>query len=292
MVLCAGFGSRLRPLTDELPKPLLPLGDRSLLDHVLELFVREGLGPRVVVNAHHLAETFVRHVQRIPFEVDVVEEPELRGTAGGIAGARGSFDGAPVIVANGDILLDRVPRALQAISEDAWLALAVRPAALFAGTVGLGADGRVVRLRGERFGEERASGDYVGLCALGRPGLAALPEAGCLVQDFALPLLRRGVRIDTVPYSGAVAYPGDSVAGYWAENLAWLERQGSNGIHLGAGALVDPGVSIESSVIGAGARVIGSGQIRRCVVWPGASARAPLENAIVTTSGRSVHVPS
>lgn len=290
MVLCAGFGTRLRPLTDELPKPLLPLGDRSLLEHALELFAREGLGPRVVVNAHHLAETFVRHVRQLPFEVDVVREPEIRGTAGGIAGARALFDRAPVIVVNGDVLLDRIPPALVAVPEDSWLTLVVRPAARGAGTVGIGDDGRVVRLRGQTFGEERESGDYVGLCALGRPGLFALPEQGCLVQDFALPLLRRGVRIDTVPYAGTVAFPGDSLAGYLAENLSWLERRGTQGAHLGAGAQVAPGISIERSVIGAGARVEGSGRLLRCVVWPGASARAPLENTIVTTSGKRVRV--
>ena len=57
MVLCAGFGTRLRPLTDERPKPLVPIGDRTLLEHVLAGLERQGVLP-AVANAHHLSEIF------------------------------------------------------------------------------------------------------------------------------------------------------------------------------------------------------------------------------------------
>src|SRR3954468_1702136 len=57
IVLCAGFGTRLRPLTDELPKPLVPVGDRSILEHALASLEAAGIS-ELSINVHHLAEQF------------------------------------------------------------------------------------------------------------------------------------------------------------------------------------------------------------------------------------------
>ncbi len=71
---------------------------------------------------------------------------------------------------------------------------------------------------------------------------------------------------------------------YLEANLDWLEARG--GLHWeGAGAHVDPGVSFARALIGDGARVLGSGELARCVVWPGATVSAPVRDAIVTRSG-------
>jgi mannose-1-phosphate guanylyltransferase len=289
MVLAAGYGTRLRPLTDELPKPLLPFGDRSFLEHAVRAVTRAGLG-NPVANVHHLADVFINQIKSLPIEIDVVHEASIRGTAGGVFGARSRLGPAPVVVLNGDAVFDEVPSDFADSARDLHLVLAVVPRARGQGTVGIGAGGRVVRLRGECFGREHRGGDYIGLCALGERGLSALPEFGCLVGDFALPLLRSGEAVWTYTFTSTVWLPGDELAGYWRANLEWLAQRTAGGVSVAASVRRDAGVELVESVVAPGAQLVGRGAIRRCVVLPGARAEAPLADAIVMPAGRVVPI--
>lgn len=280
MILCAGLGTRLRPLTAERPKPLVPIGDRSILAHTAAALTAAGFSS-AVINTHHLPGAFGSEISRLPIKVEVVHEPVIRGTAGGVAGARALLGPAPVLVWNGDILVQPPIESLLAAAGEG-LCLAVAPRAAGEGTVGLDADGRVVRLRGERFGDECSGGDYVGVAALGAQSLERLPEQGCLVGDVALPWLRSGREVWTRPVSGAWTDAGDPRS-YLQANLDWLEAHANHdGSWLGPGAHVAAGVELAGSVLGAGAEIRGEGRVARCVLWPGAVATAPLSNAIVT----------
>jgi mannose-1-phosphate guanylyltransferase len=285
MVLAAGFGTRLRPLTDERPKSLLPLGDRMLIEHILGRLAEQGFVP-AIANAHHLASKFRALASGLPGLSAIVEEPDIRGTAGGVAFARGLLEG-PVVVWNGDVVTDLNLNELLAGTPDEGLSLAVAPRESGQGTVGIGASGQVVRLRGERFGEELRGGDYVCVAGIGKARLPALPERGCLIGDVALPLLRSGRRVSTFAIAGAWDAPGDSVGDYLDSNLRWLRANAdASGSFRHAHAHIASGVELVSSVIGAGAQVEGDGRVERCVVWPGARVRAPLSDAVVTTGGR------
>ena len=289
MVLCAGMGTRLRPLTDELPKPLVPLGDRPLLAHVAGRLRAAGF-TRAVINTHHLSEAFASHLAEMPLDLQLVHEPVIRGTAGGVAGARDLLSSDPVLVHNGDILADPpINEVLASVGDGMCLVVAPRPAGQ--GSIGLGADREVVRLRGEVFGREIAGGDYVGVAALGSRCLSELPERGCLIGDWALPELRRGGRLSAVATAAEWTDAGDP-ASYLSANLHWLQtRRGSGSVAwIGPDATVDRSVSLDRSIVGRGARVTGEGCLRRCVVWPGAVARAPLANSIVSTRGIVVPV--
>jgi MurNAc alpha-1-phosphate uridylyltransferase len=102
IVLGAGAGSRLRPLTRFRPKVLCPIGNVPLLDaNVERVAAVVGAGPaHVAVNAHHGAEEVVAHVgARAHLSV---EEPEALGTAGAVAHLRGWLDGRAALVVNGD----------------------------------------------------------------------------------------------------------------------------------------------------------------------------------------------
>ncbi len=290
MVLCAGLGTRLRPLTDELPKPLVPVGDRPLLAHVAGRLRAAGFS-KAVVNTHHLPEAFASHLAEIPLDLHLVHEPVIRGTAGGVAGARALLGPGPVLVHNGDIIgAPPIGALLAAAGEGMCLAVAPRPAGQ--GSVGLAADASVVRLRGEVFGQEVAGGDYVGVAAVGRRCLSELPDQGCLIGDWALPELRRGGRLTAVAASSEWTDAGD-LASYVAANLSWLEQHSgpAPASWVDPSARVDPDITVGQSVVGRGARVTGSGRLSQCVVWPGAVARAPLSNAVVTPAGRVVWVP-
>lgn len=282
MILCAGFGERLRPLTEELPKPLVPVGDRSVLAHICAQLVRAGHA-HALANTHWMAEKFSAITGDLGLDLTLIYEPRIRGGAGGVAGARALL-GPPVVVWNGDNLIDEPPLTALAerVAQTGGVCLAVAPAA-GTGTVGLDANGRLVRVRGQRFGVEAQQADYVGLFALGADALAALPEPGDLFADYCLPLLRRGGAVDTLPVASGWREVG-SVAGYLDANLHWLSHHANHGersfVHPSAS--VAPGVHLIDTVVGAGARLDGTGTVERSVLWPGAAASAPLRDAVVT----------
>ncbi len=282
MILCAGIGQRLRPLTLELPKPLLPVGDRSLLAHISAALARAGHFD-AAANTHWMPEQFQSILADLPITLTLVHEPLIRGVAGGISGARGLLE-APLVVYNGDIAMWEPPlREVVDVARDGdGVCLAVSPAR-DGGTVGLDASGRVVRLRGERHGVEVRSGDYVGLAGFSARALGSLPVEGCLIGDVCLPLLRRGEPVYSCP-APSEWWDIGSVQGYLAANRAWLARHANQPqqsfVH--PSARVAAAVSVDGCVIGAGAEVLGQGSLSGCVVWPQARALAPLSNSVVT----------
>jgi mannose-1-phosphate guanylyltransferase len=282
MVLCAGFGQRLRPLTDELPKPLMPIGDRTVLGHIARVLVAAGRRD-AVANTHWLPDKFAGINDDLGITLNLMHEPEIRGVAGAVAGVRHLLE-APVLVWSGDMLIDSPPiDALTARAEaSGQLCLAVAPPR-GPGTVGLDAAGRIVRVRGEVHGHEVRAADYVSLFAAGRQALDELPERGCLFPDYCLPRMRRGESIDTYPVSGRWWDIGTPAA-YLRANLDWLVENANtaSGSFIAASATVASRVSVASSVVGSGARVTGSGELSHCVIWPGSSAVAPLSGCVVT----------
>jgi mannose-1-phosphate guanylyltransferase len=282
MVLAAGLGTRLRPLSDLRAKPLVPVGDRPALAHVLERLRAAGVA-RIVVNVHHRAHEVRAFVDAQPGGVAVSEEAELLGTAGGLAQASDRLGEGDVLVWNADILASVDPRALAEAHarESPEATLVVQPMAPGAGSVGLDQAGRVVRLRQERFGEEAGGGEFLGIHVLGAALRARLPPRGGLIEDVYVPALARGATLRAVPYADRWHDIG-TVAAYLDANFAWLDARGLSS-WSGAGARVSDRVALDRCVVGAGAAVGGEGVLARCVVWPGARAAAPLQGVVVTS---------
>jgi NDP-sugar pyrophosphorylase family protein len=105
-VLGAGLGTRLRPLTDALPKPLLPVAGRPLVAEIFERLVRLGVR-RIIVNTHHLPEKYAEFFPERRWggaELIFEYEPVLLDTAGGLKNiARHWQDDGPLLLHNGDI---------------------------------------------------------------------------------------------------------------------------------------------------------------------------------------------
>lgn len=188
MVLAAGLGQRMRPLTDRLPKPLIAVNGRPLIDRVLERLAAVGV-EEAVVNLHHLGPALRAHLEgwqapRIVFS----QEEELLETGGGVAKALPLLGEAPFFVVNGDVLwLDGTTAALQRMAEhwdDARMdALLLVHATVTAhgyqgdGDFRMGQDGRL----SERPERELAPYVFTGIQILS-PRLFA----GCAVEPFPL----------------------------------------------------------------------------------------------------------
>lgn len=161
MVLAAGLGTRMRHLTEARPKPLVPVGGRALIDHVLDKLAAAGV-ETAVVNVHHFADLIESHVRarRAPAVVISDERSELLGTGGGVVKALPQFGNAPFYHLNSDTLwidgvkpnLGRLAAAFDPARMDALLLLA--PTSTSVGYAGRGdfamaPDGRL-RRRAER----------------------------------------------------------------------------------------------------------------------------------------------
>ncbi|HLL64560.1 MAG TPA: sugar phosphate nucleotidyltransferase [Micromonosporaceae bacterium] len=258
VVLAAGEGRRLRPLTTVRPKPLCPVGNIALLDSAMDRISRLGpAGPdRLAVNACHLAEQIVAHVGgRAHLSV---EPGSPLGTAGGVAGLREWIDGRAVLVANADAYL--ADPDLSALL-DGWDGSTVR-------LLGVPAAGLPPEFGGYRF---------AGVSLLPWSDVRALPGGrGELVATTWRPAERAG-RLEVVPYHGAYLDTG-TPRDYLAANLH--AAQGARFATSGAGwmitfsgdwNLVAPDATVtgqlHGAVVGAGATVAGT--VTRGVVWPG-----------------------
>jgi MurNAc alpha-1-phosphate uridylyltransferase len=119
MVLAAGLGERMRPLTDRIPKPLVPVAGKPLIDHVLDRLAAAGV-ERAVVNVHYLADLIERHLAgRTRPQIAISDEREkLLNTGGGVVKALGAIGSAPFIHVNSDtIWIDGVKPNLERLAE-------------------------------------------------------------------------------------------------------------------------------------------------------------------------------
>jgi len=107
LILAAGYGTRLKPHTDLLPKPLFPLGGITLLDKIIRDLAAAGCD-EALVNTHHLADKIATHIRkgRYPIPIETRYEAEILGTGGAIANAADFLDGHPFLVINSDIVTD------------------------------------------------------------------------------------------------------------------------------------------------------------------------------------------
>ncbi len=254
VVLAAGAGTRLAPLTRLLPKALCPVGNRALVDHALDR-VQEALalcgtssGPdTVAVNAHHGVAALRAHLEgRVHLSV---EAPVALGTAGALGVLRQWTAGRDVLVTNADAWLGPLGSLPLRAFLDSWDRERVR---LWCVPTASAAD----------FGNLR----YAGMCLL--PGRLAATfdpiEEGLYERCWRYEY--DAGRLDLFEHDGPFVDVGTPAA-YLAANLAAASSSSDPEGLVAPSASLAPGGSVVASVIGAGASVAGS--VAHSVVWPG-----------------------
>lgn len=120
MILAAGFGTRMRPITETLPKPLIQVGGRALIDYSLDRLDEEGLR-EVIINVHHLGQLIESHVKRRTSPPVVFSrEPEILETGGGIAKALPLLGDKPFLVINADVMWLNGPHSALYRMAETW----------------------------------------------------------------------------------------------------------------------------------------------------------------------------
>lgn len=248
VVLAAGLGTRLRPLTTILPKALVPVGNVPLLDRALHRLAASGFAgaDRVAVNAHHHVDQVFDHVgDRAHLSL---ERDAPLGSAGALGHLRRWIDGRHVLVLNVDAYVSSPPDDLINLLAD-W-------------------DGRTVRMFGHRWDDGHPPFDglaFAGASLLPAADVAALKdELSHLVLTTWRPAERAG-RLQAISLDGIYVDCG-TPADYLAANL-----HAASGENVIAEDATVNGTVVDSVI---GARSVVHGSVRRCVLWPDATVQA------------------
>jgi mannose-1-phosphate guanylyltransferase len=278
VILVGGEGTRLRPLTETVPKPLLPLMNRPFLDHQLEHVAGHGV-EEVILSSSYREEHFARYLaaRTGPPRVTWMTEPEPLGTAGAVAAARGHLDGT-FLVLNGDVLTDLDLGALIRFHGDreavATIALTHVDDARPFGLVERDDDGRVRAFR-EKPADPIPGDINAGTYVLEPRALDGVPDGVMVsIERETYPgLIARG---EPVYASLAAAYWRDlgTPAAYLAAHLDALGGKVAGRRYerplVAEGATVDPGASVgRDVVVGPGARIGSGASVRRAVLHAG-----------------------
>lgn len=301
MVLAAGFGRRLRPLTVKTAKPALPLMGRPLIEFILRRLARSGVG-EVVVNLHHHASSVTPSLDRAPKELTVHRsvETEILGTAGGLKKVECHFASEDAfLLLNADTLVDfdvdemlRVHRDSSAL---ATMLLRPNPPGSPYSSVTVAADGRIDGIvSGDTDGELMFAGVWILSSEIfarlsGAPGGLEKELLPGLLEDgaaYASPQTPNWITIDTPRrYLGACLTMARErlFEEDWSVNrLSEYERAN---VWAGAGTRIASGVDFRGDVVlGAGCRVDRGAHLERAVCWDGVDIRRDvrLQNCVVT----------
>ncbi len=301
LLLAAGLGTRLLPLTRDIPKALLPVCGWPILDlHLERLLGRGGPARRVVVNTHHLAWQVEAHIARHPLRdsIRISHEPEILGTGGAIPRAIAHLRSDPILLVNTDALIDPPLDELLAFHDgsrcEGTLLLVSDP---FAPNVHV-EDGKVTRIAGRR---EEGAFTFTGCQILSQAFVRRIPREGFhdirvtyaeAIRDGRLagfvwdpgrerPFLDIGtpalyLRAHRLAAEGKIAaIEADAPQGRPAKGFGWIDSE----------AEVGPEAEIEESVVLGGARVGAGVRIRRSIVGPGAIVESDLDDLLVSRSG-------
>lgn len=311
MILAAGFGTRLRPLTNILPKPLVPLLNRPLISYALDLLARAGVG-QVAINLHHLGgkiESALGDGSDFGLRVTYSHEQEILGTGGGLVKMRSFLEGGTFLVLNGDILtgvdLGRLLEFHRRRRAAATMLVRELPPGSDYTPLGIDQDNRLVRFKRVRLagrGEIRPV-MFCGVHVLEPVVFDFLPTEGfaCVNNQAYAAMIEQGLDVFALPDESPWFDLGNPAA-YLAANLAILSGAAqlagtqlppgtgrADSCLIGRDVLLEDGVRLGPRVIaGDGCRIGRGASLSNCVLWPGSIVDAGASLQQVVIAGRTI----
>jgi mannose-1-phosphate guanylyltransferase len=278
MILAAGLGTRMRPLTRLRAKPALPVLDRPLLHWTLDALAAAGVR-EVAINTHHLPATVREAVgsgRRWGMRVTWSHEPRILGTGGGPRRLRRFFGDEPALLVNGDVFFqfDLAPLVARQRRTGARVALGLIPNPDPARYSAVTRDraGRIRAIAGRREPFAGRAWLFTGIHLVDPALLERLPPgASDSVRDLYLPMLAEGARIEGVPLRGAW-YDLGAPPLYLASQLAMIRKRvpgRARGCHFGPGGTVARGARVAGSVVGRGVVIEEGALVEDSVLWEG-----------------------
>ena len=215
MILAAGLGTRLRPLTNDLPKPLLPVASRPLIHYNLFLLKKYGITD-VVINLHYHADKLRKALgdgSELGMQITYSEEPEILGTGGGPKKICTFFSNRSFILINGDILVDvNLDKAVEyhfRKKATATMVLREDPEVERWGTIETDSQGRIHRLlgKGDWQGEKLSKYMFTGIHVLEPRIFSYIPDGGFFsIIDAYTEMVKKNERVF-----------GYIMTGYWMD---------------------------------------------------------------------------
>jgi len=294
-VLAAGMGTRLRPLTDELPKPLVPIFQKPLITFALDHLIEAGMNS-FVINTHRLPELFAAFFARntyAEYSVTLVHEPELLETGGGIKNVEPLFVSEPFLTYSGDILTDVDLRPLidEHFRRGNDVTLALRETGLGADIAF--ADGKVVDIA-NRLGVAGRY-DFANIAVWSPTVFRRIPRARKIsFIPIVTEWIKESGRIGGVILNDGKWFNVGSIRQYldlhrtlaaekWKPHYI---RTPEWPLAVAKNAQVHPNAHVLGcSVVGENCRVDSEAKLVDTILWPGAqiASRSVLENCIVRT---------
>jgi mannose-1-phosphate guanylyltransferase len=228
--LCAGYGSRLKPLTSRVPKPAIPFLGQSALE--INMRAVEALAPdRRIANAHHLPDA-IRAIAG-PRGAEVLFEPEILGTGGCIANAAHILrDTRHFLVHNADLMhgIDLYALYQRHLESNALATLAGLNVAGAANTLSVSAQGALLGVHGfEGFGndpDEAKRLTFAGIAFYRRDFLAFVPAGASDIKPWWMQTMKGGGKIRVVDCSGAPWHDFGTPQGLWEATKYRMESTG------------------------------------------------------------------
>ena len=282
LVLTAGLGTRLRPLTDVRAKPALPVAGEPMIRRIIAWLVSQGVGD-LVLNLHHRPETLTACVgdggdlgARVRYSW---EQPRVLGSAGGPRLARPIVGADTFFIVNGDTLteVDLAPLARAHAASGALVTMALVPNREYMryGGVRLDPEGRVTGFA-RRGPASEGSGHFIGVQVVSggvfdavQPGEAANSVGG--VYDAliaARPGAVRGFFCD------AEFWDVGTVEDYWRTSHAFAARSGAGSSSAGRSPRIEPTASVTRSILWDDVVVEAGSVVDACIVTDGVRVRA------------------
>jgi NDP-sugar pyrophosphorylase family protein len=273
MILAAGLGTRLEPLTKIRPKPLFPVLNRPLLDITIEQLRRMG-ALAIVINAHHLAEQIEQFVEMGEWglKVEVRVEPEILGTGGGIKNCVDFLRDAPFfMVINADVYhtFDITP-AIHYHRESGNLATLILCENSYFNQVGIDGEGRIVSVRGKPIAPSISATQqltFTGIHIISPKLLDAMPSVGFFgIMEIYMELASHGEAIRGYHMQKGYWRDIGRVDDYIELHRDLLEKEGRPVIHPEASLAED--VRIEGFICaGKRTRIEDGSVIRDSIIW-------------------------